>query len=150
MNAHQLNIMMKLKEKSNDETNGIPTYIKFLQKWMLNSLLTTKKQMEYEMKSFNVVKAFSILKKYFFNDFSDIYLESIKPYLFQHHYRPYRQEIYVGNILHIKNCSEDHKLTPKKDEDGVIIKNSKGRPVGYDKLDETEWVLKYYRIEEKL
>ena len=62
---------------------------------MINSLKETNDHVDREMTSNNVSESFSIIEKYFFNDFSDIYLESVKPYLFQHNYRLYRQEIYV-------------------------------------------------------
>lgn len=62
--------------------------------------------------------------------------------------KDYRDEFDIGSILYIKSFEETHKLTPKRDENGEIIRNSKGRPIGYDKLDETELVLLSYIIED--
>jgi len=83
------------EQESDQKVTGIPTYITFLLKWMINSLKETNNCIDQVMSHHNISETFSIIEKYFFNDFSDIYLESVKPYLFQHHYRLYRQEIYV-------------------------------------------------------
>ena len=60
----------------------------------------------------------------------------------------FRQDIKIGDILYIKNFEEDYRLTPKKDENGEIIRDKKGKPIGYDKLDEMEYVLISYLVEE--
>lgn len=62
----------------------------------------------------------------------------------------YRQDIRVGDILYIKDFSEDYKLTPHKDENGEIIRNKKGSPASYDKTDEMELLLLNYIIEEDI
>lgn len=60
----------------------------------------------------------------------------------------YRQDINIGDILYIKDFSEEYKLTPHRDENGEIIRNKKGSPESYDKTDEMELLLLNYIIEE--
>lgn len=60
----------------------------------------------------------------------------------------YGSSFEVGDILYAKNYEQSYKLTPKKDENGEIIRKKDGSPQDYVKTDQKEWVLTSYIVED--
>ena len=76
--------------------NSIPSYINFLMGWMKKVLDDAKCNTTKEFDLFTIDNAFDSLNDFIFNEFSDLYLESMKPYLFHNHNRSNRRLIYLN------------------------------------------------------
>jgi len=84
-----------------------------------------------------------------YNIFVDLYcLATGKTVTFKIRKQDYHKEIEVKDILKIKKYERKFKLSPRRGEDGEIIRKKNGKPKYYDELDEKEWILNSYIIEE--
>ena len=76
------------------DTGDTPTYIQFLNSWIKKTIILAEEKVRKAMQVNDLKQASYIIVRYFFDDFSDIYLESVKPYLFQQTYRAFRSVIF--------------------------------------------------------
>lgn len=78
-----------------ENVENIPAYVVFLIKWMKKIIADTRCNVHKHMEKFQAKEAFNVMHSFFYNEFSDTFLESLKPYLFQNnHYRNHRNIIF--------------------------------------------------------
>jgi hypothetical protein len=76
---------------STDNLDDVPVYVRKLNRWLITSMARTKAEMS---KTENLHQTFILMKKFIFNTFSDIFLESVKPFLFQNIYQRWKPYMY--------------------------------------------------------